>query len=140
MSRADKITSRTKELDLYSDFLINFDLNPISGEIARTTNERSVIRAMKNLINTNRGERITSSAIGCGLKKLLFEPFDDITKDLIRSAITVTIEQFEPRVKLIQVDVQPREEQDAYVIFIIFAMINAPSERLQFSTVLRRIR
>src|ERR1044072_4973654 len=116
MSRADKFTSKSKQQELYSDFLINMDLNPISGEIARSTNEKAVMRAMKNLINTNRGERITSSNIGCGLKRLLFEPFDTITTDLIHTEISTTISQYEPRVKLLLVDVRPQEESDAYLI------------------------
>jgi phage baseplate assembly protein W len=140
MSRADKFTGKDKKEELYSDFLMNLDLNPISGEIARTTNERAVIRAMKNLIFTNRGERITSSNIGCGLKRLLFEPFDTVTTDLIRTEINTTITQYEPRVRLLLVDVQPQEEQDAYQVSITFAMVNAPSQALQFSTVLKRVR
>jgi phage baseplate assembly protein W len=140
MSRADKFTSKTKQQELYSDFLMNLDLNPISGEIAKVSNERAVMRAMKNLIMTNRGERVTSSTIGCGLKRLLFEPFDPITTDLIRSEITTTIEQWEPRVNLLLVDVRPQEESDAYLIYVTFAMVNAPSQTLQFSTVLKRVR
>jgi hypothetical protein len=140
MSRADKYTPKQKQQDLYSDFLMNLDLNPISGEIAKVTNERAVIRAMKNLITTNRGERITSSNIGCGLKKLLFEPFDDITTDLIRTEITTTITQYEPRVNLLLVSVQPQEESNAYLIYVTFSMVNAPAQTLQFSTILSRIR
>lgn len=140
MSRADRITPTTKKTEYYADFLMNLDRNPISGELARVTNERAVMRALKNLILTNRGERFHNSSLGCGLKKLLFEPIDEVTTDLIRSAITTTIEQNEPRVQLILVDVQPREESDAYFVSITFALVNAPSEALQFSTVLKRIR
>lgn len=140
MSRADKITPTAYQEQLYSDFLIDFDLNPISGELSRVTNEKSVMKAMRNLIQTNRGERITNSTIGCGLKRLLFEPFDDITTDLIRSEITTTINQWEPRVQLLLVDVRPQEESNAYLIYVTFSMVNAPSQVLQFSTVLKRVR
>lgn len=140
MSRVDKITPRQKQTEYYADFLMNLDRNPISGELARVTNERSVIRAMKNLVLTRKGERPHQPNLGCGLDNLLFEPFDTVTTDLIRNAIETTITQYEPRVKLILVSVQPREESDAYVVSITFAMVNAPSEALQFSTVLKRIR
>ncbi len=119
---------------------MDFDLNPISGELGRVTNEKSVIRAMKNLITTNRGERPFQPNLGCGLKRLLFEPLDDVTSDLIRTEITTTITQYEPRVKLILVDVQPQEQSDAYIISITFSMVNQPSDVLRFSTVLRRVR
>lgn len=140
MSRADRITSKSKLSEYYSDFLMDLDRNPISGELARVTNERSVVRAMKNLINTNRGERFFNSSLGCGLKRLLFEPIDDVTTDLIKSAIKNTIEQNEPRVILILVSVDPQEETDAYNISVTFAMVNAPAEPLRFSTILKRVR
>jgi hypothetical protein len=140
MSRADKITSKSVQDELYADFLLNLDLNPISGEISRVTNEKAVIRAMKNLIQTNPGERVTSSTIGCGLKRLLFEPFDDVTTDLIRTSISTTINQWEPRVNLLLVDVRPNQEANAYLIYVTFSMVNAPSQALQFSTVLKRVR
>lgn len=140
MSRADRITPKTKQSEYYSDFLMNLDRNPISGELATVKNERAVVRAMKNLILTNRGERFFNSSLGCGIKKLLFEPMDDITTDLIRSAIQTTIEQNEPRVQLILIDVQAQEDQDAYYVSITFAMVNAPAEHLRFSVVLKRVR
>jgi phage baseplate assembly protein W len=140
MSRADRITPRQKHTEYYSDFLMNLDRNPISGELATVKNERSVVRAMKNLILTNRGERFFNSSIGCGLDRLLFEPMDDVTTDLIRSAIKTTIEQHEPRVQLILIDVQAQEDLDAYYVSITFAMVNTPAENLRFSVVLKRVR
>jgi hypothetical protein len=98
------------------------------------------MRAMKNLINTNRGERITSSTIGCGLKRLLFEPFDPVHNrphslrdyddyhELGATRQSLTSRRPTPR------------ESDAYLIYVTFAMVNAPSQTLQFSTVLKRVR
>lgn len=139
MSRADKVTPTSKKTEYYSDFLMDFDLNPISGELARVTNEKAVVRAIKNLIFTNRGERPFQPNLGCGIKKLLFEPMDDVTADLIRMEITTTITQYEPRVNLILVSVQP-QQPDTYVVSITFSMVNQPSDAIRFSTVLRRVR
>lgn len=138
--RADRITPRTKQQEYYSDFLINLDRNPISGELARVVNERSVIRAVKNLILTNLGERPFQSDIGSRIRHLLFEPMDDITVDLIKEAIKTTITQHEPRVILITSTVTPDEENNRYDITITFALKNAPSDLLSFSTVLKRVR
>jgi phage baseplate assembly protein W len=140
MSRADRITPKSIQSEYYSDFLMNLDRNPISGELARVNNERSVVRAMKNLILTRRGERFFDSTIGCGIDNYLFEPMDDVTADLIRTSIETTITQHEPRVELKLVDVQPREDMNAYVIAITYALVNAPAQFLSFSTVLKRVR
>lgn len=140
MSRADRITPKSKQTEYYADFLMNFDRNPISGELARVTNERAVIRAIRNLIYTGRGERPFQSDIGCGIKKLLFEPADEVTTDLIKSSIYTTITQHEPRAVLKQIDVKLNQEQDAYLINITIALVNSPSDAFSFSTVLKRVR
>lgn len=140
MTRADRFTPRSKQAEYYSDFLIDFDRNPISGELARVTNERSVIRAMKNLILTNLGERPFQSDIGSRIKHLLFEPMDDVTVDLLKEAIKTTITQHEPRVILLLADVTPNYDNNHYDIKITFALKNAASEVLSFSTVLKRVR
>lgn len=140
MNRADRITPSTKRKEYYSDFLINIDRNPISGELSRSVDERAVIRAIRNLINTNRGERLFDSSIGCDIKRLLFEPGDDITTDLIRRSIITTITEHEPRASLKQISVVLNEEHDAYFITIILALVNAPSDVFSFSTVLKRVR
>ena len=138
--RADRITPRTKQQEYYSDFLINFDRNPISGELARVVNERSVIRAVKNLILTNHGERPYQSNIGSRIRHLLFEPMDDITIDLLKDAIKTTIDQHEPRVILITSNIIADEDNDHYDVTITFALKSTPSDILSFSTILKRVR
>jgi phage baseplate assembly protein W len=139
MSRADRLTPRSKQVEYYSDFLINLDRNPISGELARVQNERSIIRAVKNLILTDVGERPFSN-IGSRIRSLLFEPMDDITVSLLKDSINTTITQHEPRVQLLLVEVEANEDQNHYDISITFAMVNSPSDVFNFSTVLKRVR
>lgn len=140
MSRVDRITSASKKSSYYADFLINLDRNPVSGELARVQNERSVIRAIRNLIRTNRGERLFASNVGCNIKRVLFEPADDTSKKLLTSAIVTTIEQHEPRVTLKGVSAVFNDEQDSYTVNVTLALVNTPSDLFSFSTVLKRVR
>ena len=57
MLRADKQTLERKKSELYSDFLTNFDMNPVTGNLAKVTNESSVKQALRNLMLTMTGER-----------------------------------------------------------------------------------
>ena len=140
MSRADRITSTSKQSEYYSDFIINFNRNPISGELARLNNERAVFRAIRNLLHTNRGERLFNSSIGSNIKRILFEPADSISEELLRSAIQTTIEQHEPRAALKNISVSFSEEQDAYSVNILLSLVNDQSQAFTFSTVLKRVR
>jgi hypothetical protein len=139
MTRADRLTPRSKQIEYYSDFLINLDRNPISGELARVQNERSIIRAVKNLILTNIGERPFSN-IGSNIHSLLFEPMDEVTESLLKDAINTTVTQHEPRVQLLLVEVEANEDNNQYDVSITFSMVNTPSDVFSFSTVLKRVR
>lgn len=140
MNRADRLTARSKQVEYYSDFMMNLDRNPISGELARVTNEKAIIRALKCLILTDRGECPFMPNKGSSIRSLLFEPMDDVTIDLIKSAINVTITQYESRVQLLLIDVIGNEDTNQYDVTITFSIVNAPSNVFSFSTVLKRLR
>lgn len=140
ISKVDKITISSKKTEYYSDFLMNLDTNPVSGELSRFTNERAVIRSIRNLLLTNRGERPFDSTIGSDVNKLLFEFGDDVTTDLIRSAVTNTIQQHERRAIVKQVEILISEDQDLYTLTITLSLVSSPADVFSFSTVLKRVR
>lgn len=132
--RAQKYTGTSKKQDLYSDFLVNLNMHPNTNDLARVTNEDAVRKALRNLILTNVYERPFKPRLGCSLRHYLFEPISDITTANIRDAITSTIETYEPRAKLLQVDVVPFAEENAYNVSVVFYTINNPApQTLQVS-------
>lgn len=62
-------------------------------------------RDLLNHLNTLPDERVMMPNYGCGIWNLLFEPFDEATKDSIMAEIGKVIEA-EPRVVLQSMDVQ----------------------------------
>lgn len=127
VSRIDKITSRDKAIakqPVYSDLYTNFNRHPESGALVRTTDEASVKRALRNLILTNKGERLFQPTLGTDLYKLLFENMSEVTEDLIKTYITDSIVDFEPRVSIISVNVVGNEITNSYDVAIIFELIN----------------
>lgn len=139
VTRKDKITELTKKSDQFSDFLINFDKNPITGALARVINDESIKQSLRNLILTAPGERPYNNTIGCGVYRLLFEPMDAITAMAIENEIRSTILNFEPRVSLVNVSVNPREEDQSYYIDIVFSIINTQVVS-QLSLTLNKVR
>lgn len=137
MARSDKISPVRKQ-EFYSDFLINFDKNPITGVLAKVTNEDSIKQSLKNLILTNRTERFYDPLIGSKIQSLLFEPLDLFTADVLKDEITTTIKNYEPRVTIHTIEVTPADlfkatSENGYNISIVFSTINIPQEtRLDF--------
>lgn len=139
MARAELRTPYNKPDERYSDFLMNMDKNPITGNLARATNEDCVKEAIRNLVLTNRGERFYNVNMGSKLKAALFEPADVALADLIRTTITQTITYYEPRVNLLDVQVFDDSDHNAYKVNIYFNIINIP-DVIQLDLLLKRAR
>lgn len=137
MSRADRISPIQKTI-FYSDFLNNFDQNPVTGYLARVTNVEAVKQSIRNLILTNKNERPYQPYIGSKIRSLLFEPMDSVTEETLRVTIQETVEQ-EPRANLLSVRIKAEPSLNGYLVSIIFSMINIP-EQIELQIILRRVR
>jgi len=135
----DKFTPLSAQPLLYSDFFDNFVVHPELHDLVIKKNEESVKQAILNLIHTNKYERPFSPTFGCNLRNYLFEPITPVTQTNIQLEITNTIENYEPRVKLISVVVTPYIDENAYAITITFYVINITTP-ITLSTILYRVR
>jgi len=125
--------------NIYSDFLIDLDVHPISGDLAVLKNEESIKRALKNLIFTNLNERFFNPFFGSNINSFLFENFSPTTEIDIRDSITTAVNNFEPRVRIIDIRVVPLIDNNNLSITIIFNCLNKlENTTLQF--VLERVR
>jgi len=140
MSRADRFTITDKQIEYYTDFTNNFDLNPITGLLAKVSNEESIKQALKNLILTKRTERFYNQFIGTRINSMLFEPLDNLTAESLRTEIQTTIQNNEPRVKVTRIDVIPNEDLNAYNVIIQFYALNKSMETVSLELILKRVR
>lgn len=124
---------------IYADLFTNFDKHPILDDVAVKTNEAAIKQSIRNLILTNKGERLYQPDIGGDVKRLLFENMTPQTILLIKQVIEKSIEIYEPRANLIDVIVSPREDQNAVSISISFNVINR-QEPISLNVVLDRVR
>ncbi len=124
---------------LFTDFDLSFTPNPGSGDIFTKRDVSSIKQSLRNLILTNHYERPFHPEIGCQVKALLFELFHPATKAAIEKAITDTIENFEPRVSLISVQVTDKSDLNAVDIRLEYSILNTQKiETLQMSLVRTR--
>lgn len=126
MSRADRITELSNKDEVYSDFLVNLNPHPVSGVLLRFANDKAVTRAIRNLILTNKGERLYQPDVGSSIRAMLFEPMSQFAANTIRKIIEDCITKYEPRAKIINVQVVPYEDLNRYVVTIVYILINKP--------------
>ena len=140
VAAADKskvsIVSRKKA---HSDLNLKLTRHPIRKDIIPLKDDAAIKNAIKNLLLTNFFERPFQPAKGANLRGLLFEPADAITKYELSSGIRKCIELFEPRVKVLSINVADETERNAYRINVQFQIIEFDSNQ-EVEIVLQRLR
>jgi hypothetical protein len=124
MTRAVKFTSASKQIEFYSDFLPNLELNPITSQLARITNENAVANSMKNLCLTNFSERFYHPEIGTNLNTLEFDMDDALSIEKIKETVQETVKLGEPRATLLSVEVIADPDHNSIIVHISFSLVN----------------
>ena len=121
------------------DLDINFDRNPLSGDVALRKDEEAIKRSLRNLLLYRRGEKPFHPEISSGIQDLLFELVDPVMLIELKKRIGYTIQRYEPRVSNAIVDVVDVIDKNEIRITIHFTIRNV--QRVFSTTVaLQRLR
>lgn len=142
VTRADKFTVETAKIEYYSDFMLNFDKNPLTGFLARITNEESVKQSIKCLLLTQRTERFFRPYVGSKLQALLFDLATPMIDQAIKTEVKTTLENCEPRAKIEDISVRYNQDRDANSInvSILFSLVSIPDITHSLDVIVTRIR
>jgi phage baseplate assembly protein W len=124
----------------YTDLDLFFAKKATSKDISKVTDIQAVKRSIRNLVLTNHYEKPFHPEIGSGVRGILFEPMTPITAHILTQQIELVIENFEPRAKLISVRAQPNLDRNEYECTIEFFVVNAPTELVDLTVFLERLR
>lgn len=113
-----------KKRDLYSDFYKDLTVNPISLDLSTRKNEESIKESLKNLILTDRGERLMQPNIGSDVRASLFENASPVTLKILEERVRDVINNYEPRVSVINVDVTSLYDDNRVRVTIYFYVKN----------------
>ena len=124
----------------YKDLDLFFDKKNVSKDITKLTDIAAVKRSIRNLVLTNHYEKPFHPEIGSGVRDMLFEPMSALTAHVLTRKIEDVIENFEPRAKIIGVLAQPNLDRNEYRVTINFFVLNAPTELVDLTLFLERLR
>lgn len=113
----------------WSDLDLDFIPNPNTGDVGLKKNANAIVRSLRYILQTNHYERLFHPEFGGNISKLLFEPISFATTLRIKQVIKETINNWEPRVKVNEIIVEAKEEQNGYVIAIRFFIVSEEVER-----------
>ena len=118
----------------FKDISLSFQSNPLNGDLIGLKNENAIARSVKNIVFTLPGEKFFDRNFGSNITRSLFENVDDISTSVIVDEIRESITNYEPRVRLIDVQAFPDYDNNSFDVTIIYEIIGAdiPAQQLQF--------
>lgn len=117
-------TPKTKKVTIYSDFKKNLEVSPLSQDLTLNKDEDAVKESIKNLILTDRGERLMQPNLGGNIQAMLFENLTPSVLKLIEENVRTTIVLYEPRAELQDITVTSNIDDNAVKIRITFYIKN----------------
>jgi phage baseplate assembly protein W len=109
---------------LFSDIDLNFTAHPVTKDITRRYDENAIKASIKNLLLTRNYERPFHSEIGSPIRALMFELPGPMFDVMLQRAIVDVINNFEPRVEIIEVSVNDASDFNAVYITVEFKIVN----------------
>ena len=130
----------TRNVRQYSDLDLFFSKKSSDSDISKVTDVQAVKRSIRNLVLLNPYEKPFHPEIAGGVREMLFELMTPITAQIIAKQVENVINNFEPRARLVGVRVQPDLDRNLYELTIEFYVVNAPTELVDMSVMLERLR
>lgn len=125
-----------REIATYSDIGLSFMAHPLTGQPPVVKDFDAIKQSMKNIILTNFGERPFSPDFGGGVRERLFDHTNPTITREIEEDIESAILNFEPRVILLDTNVN--SEQNTVTIEIRFKIRTIEKEET-FKLFLERV-
>jgi len=123
----------------YSDLDIKFLSHPVTKKLSVLNNERAVSQAIKNIVLTDRYERVYKPLLGASIRSKLFENFGPNIAYEIKEDIQIALRNYEPRVKIIDIKVDEKPEENAILMSITFFIRNQ-ADPITTSILVERVR
>ena len=118
----------------FKDVSMSFQTNPLNNDLIALKNATAISRSLRNIVLTVPGEKFFNERFGSRVSESLFENIDSITTNIIEGEIRTSINNYEPRVKLLKVQADADPDSNSFDVTIEYQIIGAdvPPQSLQF--------
>ncbi len=118
----------------FKDISLSFKPHPVTKDLTVIKNADAIKRSVRNLVETIPRERFFNPILGTDIRSSLFDFCDFGTASTIQSQIEITIDNFEPRIENLDVEVLPRPDRNEFEVNIFFDIVGQqfPTQAFQF--------
>ena len=124
----------TRNSKAFKDISLTFVPHPVTKDLPVLINERAIVRSVRNLVETIPTERFFNSLLGTDIRGSLFENFSRNTAIIIEDQVRETINNFEPSVDNVRVEVDASVDTNTRDVKVLFDIIGlaAPTQSFTF--------
>ena len=130
----------TRNSKAFKDISLTFVPHPVTKDLPVLINERAIIRSVRNLVETIPTERFFNSLIGTDIRGSLFENFSRNTAIIIEDQVRETINNFEPRVDNVRVEIASSPDTNTLDVKVLFDIIGLEQPTQSFTFILEPTR
>jgi len=118
----------------FKDISLSFTPHPVTKDLTVIKDANAIKRSVRNLVQTIPRERFFNPNLGTDIRGSLFDFVDFGTASVIQQQIQTTIENYEPRVDNLEIEVFPRPDTNEFEVNIYFDIVGQqfPSQAFQF--------
>ena len=132
--------AKPRKSKAFKDISLSFDPHPVTKDLPVLINERAIIRAVRNLVETIPTERFFDSNLGTNVRGMLFENFTASSVMIIEDMVRQTVRNYEPRVGDIGVEVDAKPDSNAIEVKVLFEIVGIQAPLQSFSFILEPTR
>ena len=124
----------------YSDLDLFFSRKTSNGDVNKITDVQAVKRSIRNLVQLNTYDKPFHPEISSGIRGMLFELMTPFVAAQLTKKVEDVINNFEPRARLVSVRSTPDYDRNAYEVSVEFYVVNTPTELVDLTVMLERLR
>ena len=126
--------AKPRKSKAFKDISLSFDPHPVTKDLPVLSNERAIVRSVRNLVETIPTERFFDSNMGTNIRGMLFENFSGSDVMIIEDMVRNTVRNYEPRVGDIGVEVDASPDDNTISVRVLFSIIGleAPTQAFTF--------
>jgi|TARA_B100000282_G_scaffold293094_1_gene267843 phage baseplate assembly protein W len=124
----------------FKDISLSFKPHPVTKDLTILKNENAIKKSVRNIVQTIPTERFFNSVLGSDVRNSLFDFVDYGTASTIQDQIEIAIENFEPRVEDVVVEVLPRPDLNEFEISVFFNIVGQDIPTQDFTFILEATR
>ena len=124
----------------FKDISLSFEPHPVTNDLPILKNESVIKRSVRNIVQTIPTEKFFNSLFGSDIQKSLFEFVDFGTAATIQSQIEISLDNFEPRIENVEVEVNPQPDDNTFEVNVIYDIVGQEFPVQEYSFILESTR